>query len=192
MKPGKRVLIMGAMGAAGMLATQIAKYLGASAVVGLGRGKDTVEHLKLLGLDSYIDLQEGDQAVIAALQQQGPFDIVLDYLWGHAAELFFAASTGDSFEAAGTDICYVQIGDIAGKEVMLPAESLRSSGLQIMGSGGGGVPQTELFKTVMSVMPKLFELAATGKMTLNTTAVPLKNVERAWTTPTKTRIVFVP
>jgi NADPH2:quinone reductase len=191
-KAGDRVLVIGATGAAGMLAVQIAKHLGADAVVALGRGQEPAAHLQSIGAEQYIDLLAGDEAVIAALQKQGPFDIVLDYLWGHPAELFFAACTGDSFESTDVITRYVQIGDIAGKEAKLPAESLRSTNLEIMGSGGGGVPHAELFKTVMETMPKLFELAASGTLTLKTETVPLSDVSTVWNAPSKTRILFAP
>ncbi|MFK5279009.1 zinc-binding dehydrogenase, partial [Lacticaseibacillus paracasei] len=74
---GKRVLVLGATGAAGTAAVQIAKTMGAAHVAGVGRNRDKLAALSDLGADTTVQL--GDTAALAALP---PADIVLDFLWG--------------------------------------------------------------------------------------------------------------
>jgi NADPH:quinone reductase-like Zn-dependent oxidoreductase len=51
---GETVLINGATGAAGRLAVQVAKYMGAGRVIAAGRSKAALESLKSIGADDII------------------------------------------------------------------------------------------------------------------------------------------
>ncbi len=85
--PGQSVLILGATGSAGQLAIQIAKHLGASAVVAAGRGADKLAALAGLGADDTVDLAAAPNAVEDDLAlKAADVDVVLDYLWGKPAE----------------------------------------------------------------------------------------------------------
>ena len=66
--------------------------------------------------------------------------------------------------------------ETAGPMVRLPAAALRSSGLEIMGGGGGSIPPAAIFET----FPRLWELAANGSLRIDTEPVPLADVEQAW------------
>jgi len=70
----------------------------------------------------------------------------------------------------------IQIGEMAGPILKLPAEALRSSGLEVMGSGGGSVSPAVIFET----FPRLWEAAAKGELHIDTEPVPLRDVEEAW------------
>ena len=74
----------------------------------------------------------------------------------------------------------VQVGEMAGPILRLPAEALRSSGLEVMGSGGGSIPPAAIFET----FPRLWELAANGELRIDVEPVPLPDVEQAWQRPT--------
>jgi NADPH2:quinone reductase len=84
--------------------------------------------------------------------------------------------TGHDVKAESSGIRLVEIGDMAGPVVSLPAEALRSSGIEIYGSGGGGIPHT----AILDAFPQLWSLAAARKLRIDTETVPLAEVERAW------------
>ncbi|HET7453214.1 MAG TPA: zinc-binding alcohol dehydrogenase family protein [Thermoanaerobaculia bacterium] len=177
--PGETVLILGATGVAGKLAIPIAKHLGARRVVAAGRNPQVLETLRDLGADATIALDGPDHEVAARFREEAGrerFDVVLDYLWGRPTEVLLETLTGhDVMDDAGT-LRLVEIGEMAGPTISLPAAALRSSGIEISGSGGGSVPHTAIFE----VFPQLWALAASGMLRIDTLSVPLAEVEIAW------------
>jgi NADPH2:quinone reductase len=65
---------------------------------------------------------------------------------------------------------------MAGKNITLPAEVLRSVDLTLKGSGFGSAS----LATIFAAIPRLFDQAAAGKLTINVEPVPLAEVEAAW------------
>ena len=181
LKQGETVLILGATGVAGKLAIQIAKHLGAGRVVAAGRNKQVIETLPDLGADATIALDQGDQELIAAFKREAShkrFDIVLDYVWGHPTEVLLEALTGHDVMAESDTLRLIEIGEMAGPAISLSAAALRSSGIEIYGSGGGSIPHTAIF----DAFPQLWALAATGKLRIDTEPVSLAEIENAWRT----------
>jgi NADPH2:quinone reductase len=91
---GESVLILGATGAAGQLAVQVAKRLGARRVVAAGRNPEALKTAKELGADAAISLEQERDALVAAFRAEiteSGVDVVLDYLWGEPAEAVLAA-----------------------------------------------------------------------------------------------------
>jgi len=178
-KPGETVLILGATGVAGKLAIQIARHLGAERVVAAGRNEQILKTLADLGADAIIALDQPDQQLTADFVREAThrrFDIILDYVWGHATEVLLAALTGHNLKAESSRIRLVEIGEMAGPTISLSAAALRSSGLELYGSGGGSVPHTAIFDT----FPQLWALAAAGKLRIETEPVALADIERVW------------
>jgi NADPH2:quinone reductase len=64
---------------------------------------------------------------------------------------------------------------MAGPTIALPAAALRSSGLELYGSGGGSVPHSAIF----DAFPQVWALAASGKLSIDTEQTPLADVETA-------------
>jgi NADPH2:quinone reductase len=179
LQPGETVLILGATGVAGQLAIQLAKHLGAERVVAAGRNRRVLAILPDLGADAILALDQPDQELAAAfIREAGPrgYDVVLDYVWGHPTEVLLEALTRHDLKSAASRTRLVEIGEMAGPAITLPAAALRSSGLELYGSGGGSVPHEAIFEA----FPKLWALAGAGKLRLQTEAVPLADVERAW------------
>jgi len=179
LKPGETVLILGATGVAGKLAIQIAKHLGAKRVVAAGRNEQILRTLPDLGADAIIALDQPDQQLTADFVREathGSFDIILDYLWGHPTEVLLAALTGHDLKAESARIRLVEIGEMAGPTISLSAAALRSSGLELYGSGGGSIPHTAIFET----FPELWALAAGGKLRIETESVALADIEKVW------------
>jgi NADPH:quinone reductase-like Zn-dependent oxidoreductase len=177
--PGETVLILGATGVAGKLAVQVAKHLGAGRVVAAGRNEHVLETLLDLGADAIIALDRTDQELAAAFIGEAShknFDIILDYLWGRPTEVLLEALTGHDAKAESTRMRLVEIGDMAGPTISLPAAALRSSGLEFYGSGGGGIPHTAIF----DAFPQVWALAASGRLRIDTEPVALEDVENAW------------
>jgi NADPH2:quinone reductase len=179
LEPGETVLILGATGVAGRLAVQVARHLGAGRIVGAGRNTEALEALAGLGADATIRLDGSDSEVEEAFAREagdGSYDVVLDYLWGGPTEALVAALTGHDVMAESTRTRLIQIGEMAGPILKLPAATLRSSGLEIMGSGGGSIPPA----VIVEAFPRLWELAAKGELSIDAEPVPLPDVERAW------------
>jgi NADPH:quinone reductase-like Zn-dependent oxidoreductase len=177
--PGESVLILGATGVAGQLATQIAKHLGAGRVVAAGRNAETLSALRKLGADATIQLAIPDGDLAAAfLEEAGEtgFDVVLDFLWGHPAEVFLAALTRRGFPSARSGTRLIQIGDSAGPVISLSAMALRSAAITIAGSGV--MPPLSVLS---GAFEQLMNLAARGQLRINVEPVPLADIEEAWT-----------
>jgi NADPH2:quinone reductase len=179
LQPGETVLVLGATGVAGKLAVQIARHLGAGRVVAAGRHARVLKTLPDLGADAVIALDQADQELTAAFVREAShkrFDVILDYLWGHPTEVLLEALTGHDVKAESSRIRLIEIGEMAGPAISLSAAALRSSGLELYGSGGGSIPHTAIF----DAFPELWALAAGGALRIDTEAVPLADVESAW------------
>lgn len=186
-QPGETVLIHGATGSAGTVAVQYAKFLGAGKIIATGRNPVELERVKSLGADVVIpvtaDLDAFEQALTAEFSKG--VDIVIDYLWGEGARRILSAAA-----KAGPDgraVRFVQVGSAAGQEsIDLPASALRSSSLELMGSGLKSVSIDGLLRAIA----KVFEAASQGKIQITAKAVPLADVETAWNADDRARIVF--
>ncbi|MEI9979006.1 MAG: zinc-binding alcohol dehydrogenase family protein [Edaphobacter sp.] len=188
--PGESVLILGTAGVAGQLSIQVAKYLGARRVIAAGRG--SLEKLKDLGADAIIQTDQEPTAVVAAIRSEltgSGIDIVLDYLWGQPAERFFEAISQRGLSKSAPRVRYIQIGESAGKTVPLSASMLRSSGIELLGSGFGSAS----FDQIRQAITSFFDVAAKHPFRFQTKAASLRDVEALWNTGEEgVRLVFQP
>lgn len=183
LKQGDNVLIMGATGVTGKMAIQIARHLGAGKIVAAGRNESVFEHLIGLGADQVISLSQLEEDLKAAFKKavgETPFDIVLDYLWGRPAEILLEALTGHDLRAERKVTRYIHIGEMAGSTIQLPGAVLRSTGLELYGSGGGSMSKEAMSSLITEVVPEIFRLAAEGKLAIDTEVVPLSDIANAW------------
>jgi NADPH:quinone reductase-like Zn-dependent oxidoreductase len=189
---GESVLILGATGVAGQLAVQIAKRLGARRVVAAGRNPAALEKLKALGADTVISLEQEKAALVSAFRGEiagDGVDVVLDYLWGAPAESVLAAIAQKGLSHSSPRIRFVQVGNSAGPTITLAGATLRSSGLELLGSGFGSASLTEIFAAV----GEFFKEAARRPFDVEINAVALKDVEAVWGGGEKgARVVFQP
>jgi NADPH:quinone reductase-like Zn-dependent oxidoreductase len=189
---GETVLINGATGSAGVVAVQVAKQLGAGKVIVTGRNAQELETLHPLGADIVIPfdlrpenpdgVEHFEQALTAAFADG--LDVVVDYLWGSSARTIIVA-VAKAIEDAHP-VRFIQVGEASREPVELPGAALRSSAIQIMGSGLKSVPLPKLLEGVRQT----FDLAAHGKLYLPTRVVPLSTVEENWDAVGKPRLVF--
>ncbi|QDW21837.1 zinc-binding alcohol dehydrogenase family protein [Flavobacterium sp. KBS0721] len=178
---GETVLINGATGFTGQMAIQIAKHYGAKKIIVTGRNEKTLQSLLLLGADEIIPLKQDDEAIITqlkAIHNNTPIDIVLDYLWGHPAELILTALKGNG--SFTNKIRYVTIGGMAGDNIQLSSGILRSVNLQLSGSGLGSWTKDEVKLLFSEILPEMFLLAAQNQLKVNIETVSLVDIEKAW------------
>ena len=176
LRPGETVLVNGATGTSGRLAVQIAKYRGARKVIATGRNVVALRELEALGADVTLALGTDETALAAALEAQFAegVDVVIDYLWGTSAVLILAAAARAGAEAV--PIRFVQVGSIGGSDITLPSALLRSSAIELLGSGIGSIPLDRL----IAATGEMLRAAGPAGLRIATAAVPLRDVERAW------------
>jgi NADPH:quinone reductase-like Zn-dependent oxidoreductase len=179
---GESVLILGATGVAGGLAVQVAKLLGAGRVIAAGRDAQRLKRLIELGADEMIGLDARELV-------KYPVDVVLDYLWGPPVEAFLETRVKVGLKDSWRRVRFVQIGQSAGPRLTLAAETLRSSGLELVGSGLGSAPMQDVIATI----PEFLEQVVRGNLTVGLAIRPLAQVESVWTEEQPgNRIVLTP
>ncbi len=189
LQQGETVLVLGATGTSGQLAVQVAKLLGAGKVIAAGRNKAVLEKLRGLGADECIALDQSPENLVKAFATQ-PYDVVLDYLWGEPVMALITALMTKSMAKETPRTRLIQVGAMAGDPISLPSGALRSSRLEILGSGIGSVSIDAIFK----MLPEIMKNAAEGKLQINTIEMPLREISAAWTreVPGGSRLVLIP
>jgi NADPH:quinone reductase-like Zn-dependent oxidoreductase len=175
---GETVLVLGATGATGKLAVQIAKLLGAARVVAAGRNEQVLSTLHDFGADATIGIDKPGQDLkhaFASAAADSGFDVIIDYLWGEPTEALLAALTRKEFAVVKSEIRLVQVGESAGATISLPAAVLRSTPLSILGTAG--IPSPDI---LMDAFQQVMTGAARGELRIEVEQVPLDQVESAW------------
>ncbi len=175
------MLINGATGVTGRVAVQIAKYYGAEKVIATGRNVQSLEDLLLLGADEIITLTGDNDALksqIIQVHQQNPIDVVMDYLWGPSAEAILMALKGNGGFSHRTR--YITVGGMTGDTITLSSSILRGTDIQISGSGLGSWTREEMRALITEILPEIFELAANGKIRIDTISITVKDIEKNW------------
>jgi NADPH:quinone reductase-like Zn-dependent oxidoreductase len=173
---GETVLVNGATGTAGRLAVQIAKYMGAKKVIATGRNIEVLKSLARLGADVTIPLVEDGDALEQAFQAQfaNGVDVIVDYLWGPSAERLIAAGAKAGKDAV--PIRFVHVGSVSAPDITLPSAALRSSAIELMGSGIGSIRVDRLVKSIDDLM----QAALPGRFEIATKTIPLSAIEETW------------
>jgi hypothetical protein len=90
---------------------------------------------------------------------------------------------------AASPLRYIQIGSSAGATISLPAATLRSSKLELLGSGFGSASLEEIKKS----LAEFFAAAAKQPFDFKIKTAPLRDVESLWNEKDEgTRLVFHP
>lgn len=193
LQPGETVLVNGATGTAGRLAVQLAKYLGASKVIATGRNESELKDLESLGAGVAIPFtldalhphgaQYYEQALIAEFSHG--IDVVIDYLWGESARTIIVAIAKAVEDAI--PVRFVHVGGASRQEnIALPGAALRSSAIQLMGSGIKSVA----FPKLLDCLKNVFDAVLPAKLQIATKTVPLSAIEKTWDAPGKPRVVI--
>ncbi len=178
-RAGQTILINGATGSAGQLAVRIAKHLGAAKVIATGRNLQKLEALKSEGADVTIPLEQPDE--LLAMEYKRVFgqgvDIVLDYLGGHRAEdIINSATKGRGSKDGEPRVQFVQIGGMAGKSITVDTNALRSSGLELIGSGLGAFS----VDTAIRSAGELLSAIIPASLSLQVRQLTFTDVDEAW------------
>ncbi|WP_099590533.1 quinone oxidoreductase family protein [Leptospirillum ferriphilum] len=171
MAKGERVLVLGATGAVGQIAIQVAKLLGASRIVGASRNRNALDEVLSLGADAIVELDEHGAPELAVSFTEaagGPIDVVIDTLWGTPAL--------GAMMAAGLGARVVNIGQIAGDAMSIPSAVLRGKMISLLGHNNLFVPKEERQKA----FGQLLEHAMRGDLRVKREAIPLERVSDAW------------
>lgn len=185
MAGGETVLVNGATGAAGTMAVQVARHLGATKVIAVGRNRE-----RLGALDADVRIALDDNADFALRDQfdQG-VDVVLDFIWGEPAmAVLKAAATNRGARTGEPRLRYVQIGNSAGPDISLRADMLRSSGLELLGSGIGTVAVKEL----LAGAAELLAAAHDAGFKPDLTSVSLGDAAQVWNDDPSVRYIVQP
>jgi NADPH:quinone reductase-like Zn-dependent oxidoreductase len=170
LEPGETVLVLGATGAVGSIAVQAAKVLGAGRVIAAARAGERLERTLERGADGIVDLDaEGDVADVIRAVAGGPVDVTIDTLWGEPA---IAA-----MRAASRHARHVQVGQVAGIDITLQAPAIRSVSLDVRGFSVAHPP----LDVKREGHRRLVEHVRRGDIAVDVEALPLADVEAAWT-----------
>lgn len=181
---GHKVLILGATGSAGSMAVQIARNLGASQVIAAGRDGRKLAKLPALGATDIVTL--GDVRLGALAREM---DVVLDFVWGETAMRVMETVLTQRADRS-LPLTWIHVGSMAGEIAPIPGSFLRAAKFQIVGSGLGSLSNRE----ILMELPALVNEIACGMLRIDVKAMPLSDVEQAWSEVphTSERIVFTP
>jgi NADPH:quinone reductase-like Zn-dependent oxidoreductase len=165
---GDSVLVLGATGAVGSIAVQVARLLGTRRVVAAGRRKEVLQRCLERGADAIVDLTADDLGAAMREATDGPIDVVIDLLWGQPARA--------ALELCAPGARYVQIGSSAGTEVVLPANPWRSRWVSILGYSSLRLSPDEK----RAAYAALLDHAIAGRLAVDTQVVAFEDAEEAW------------
>jgi NADPH:quinone reductase-like Zn-dependent oxidoreductase len=168
LQPGETVLILGAGGAAGQLAVQSARILGADQVVGAARGQ-ALGQAADRGADAVVDVAD-NQAIDAGLAAAAPggYDVIVDFLWGDLAPY--------AMNHANLGARYIQVGSSAGPTSTITAAAVRNKLLTLVGQGMIGTPA----EVRRSAYAQLMRHAVDGRLTLDLEQTRLDDIGQTW------------
>jgi NADPH:quinone reductase-like Zn-dependent oxidoreductase len=165
---GERVLVLGATGAVGQMAVQLAKLMGAGRVVGAGRSPERLERARELGADEVVELGDGDLAERFERAAGGRLEIVIDALWGKPAVA--------ALRAIAPEGRLVNVGQSAGTDVRVPLEVVRNNQGAIHAISSGW---TDLERKAEAYR-RVLEHALAGRLDVDRELVPLGDIAAAW------------
>ena len=174
LQPGETVLVLGATGVSGRIAVALATRMGAGRVIAAGRNQAVLGRL-----DATATVTLGgpdDAAALAEAAGQDGIHVIIDYLWGLPTEAAIEAISRRGLAHVAPRVRLVEVGQMAGPVISLPADVLRSSGLEILGSGPGTIPLAE----IIAAIPEFMAIAATGDLPIDIDEIPLAEAEAAW------------
>jgi NADPH:quinone reductase-like Zn-dependent oxidoreductase len=166
---GETVLVLGATGACGSVAVQVAKTLGAGRVVAADRAGERLPRLLERGADAVVELDAADDLAASFREAAlGEVDVTIDMLWGAPAVA--------AMKTAARGARHVEVGNMAGAELTLPAPLVRSVSLDIRGFSVAHPP----LEVRREAYLRLTQHAANGDLAVDVARLPLDDVAAAW------------
>lgn len=165
------VLVLGATGAVGQLAVQIAHLLGASRVIGVGRDPEVLAHLQAIGADAVVELRagEGTDGLAQRIRDAaGPVDVILDTLYSQPLEA--------ALQTCAMHARVVNVGHSAGPTATIPAGLLRGKQIEVSGFAGLHTP----LRDKQAALEWLWGELAAGRIHVTVATLPLQDLPTAW------------
>ncbi|MDJ0396437.1 zinc-binding alcohol dehydrogenase family protein [Rhodococcus sp. G-MC3] len=165
------VLILGATGAVGQLAVQIAHRRGAGRVVGVARDRSALKRLSALGADAVVALRDDEDSETLAgriSEVAGPVHVVLDGLYGVPLEA--------ALHSCAPRARIVNIGNPAGAVVRIPAGLLRGKQLTLAGFAGLHTP----LQDKLEALTWLWNALLRNELHVDVRTYPLSQIQTAW------------
>lgn len=168
LRAGETVVVLGATGAVGRIAVQVARLLGAEHVVGVGRDKDRLAEVAALGTDATVVLTGDDDDDVAALLDatEGGADVVLDPVFGRPLLTALRATR------QGARV--VSIGSSASGQATMPFSDLRGRSLLTYSN------QLAAAETKAAAYLQLVDHVLAGRIQVSTRVLDLADASEAW------------
>jgi NADPH:quinone reductase-like Zn-dependent oxidoreductase len=164
----ERVLVLGGGGAVGQAGIGVAQVVGAAEVVALAR-PSSVSRAEAAGADVVLPLETTDvDALASALSVHGPYDVILDPVFGIPAT---AAA-----RALGVGGRLVNLGGASGDTAEFSSASLRSKTAAVLGYTNNALSAEQRRDAITSVL----EHATAGRIRLGFQECQLRDVESTW------------
>ncbi len=167
--PGERVLILGAEGQVGQIATQAARLLGASRVVGAVLAEESRQLALDQGADAAVSTTEASalaERLRAALPEGA--DLILDMVWGPVI--------GPALEVARPRARVIQVGNSGGALATLSAPAFRNRLVSLVSHSNYFFSAAER----AAAYEQLSAHAASGALRVEVEPVPLAEAPAAW------------
>ncbi|WP_426517468.1 quinone oxidoreductase family protein [Diaminobutyricibacter sp. McL0618] len=171
LRAGETVLVLGATGAVGQLAVQIAHQRGAGRVVGVARDPEALARLRSIGADAVVEVRAGeatDELATRIREAAGSADVVLDCLYGAPLEA--------ALQTCAQRARIVNVGHQAGPTAVIPAGTLRGRQLTMTGFAGLHTPLSEK----RDALNWIWGAVVRGELHVVVKSVPLTELPAAW------------
>jgi NADPH:quinone reductase-like Zn-dependent oxidoreductase len=187
LRPGDRVLVLGAGGVVGQVAVQVALARGAATVVAASRRAAARQRALEHGATAVADLADADVDELERRLRDasgGPVDLVIDPVCGDAATaaLRLLAPNGR----------LVNLGSSGGPAATFASAALRGGSHSILGYTNNSLTPGQRREALTQVLA----LAAAGRCAVEVEPFPLADVAEAWTragsTPWGRVVVLMP
>jgi NADPH:quinone reductase-like Zn-dependent oxidoreductase len=184
LRPGERVLVLGAGGAVGQVAVGAARALGAGRVVAVCRPGPSTERAARTGADEVVALTGDVDALAArfAAACGGDVDVVVDPVFGPAA------TAASRVLAPGGRL--VNLGGASGDTAEFSSSVLRGRSASVLGYTNNALTAEQRATALDAVLAH----AATGQLAVDHEVLPLSRAAEGWarTATGGARVVLVP
>jgi NADPH:quinone reductase-like Zn-dependent oxidoreductase len=186
LQPGERVVVLGASGIVGQVATVAARHLGAAHVVAVVRSDAAADVALSGGATQVVTLtDQPDRTTLTRRLTEaadGPIDVVVDPVFGEPA-----SAAADALGPGGR---LVNLGGAAGDRTDFSSAALRGRSIAILGYTNNAITPDQRRAALGSVLG----LASAGALTVNHVVRPLTECAEAWAEATRsgTRVVLDP
>ena len=186
-KPGEKfsVAIVGATGVSGSAAVPIAKAMGATEIVAIGKPGAKLEKTVENGATATIALAENiEETGFAAAAD---VDVVLDYLWGDVSKAVLPGIV-EKRKNKSQRLSWVEIGALGGDGLPVSGAMLRKANVVVMGCG----PGSWTFPELNAQVPEMLKSIAENGVKTEYEVKKLEDVESWWNEKAEKRILVRP